>query len=260
MSKFNYRKFVASAPQVTCFDEPGTGEPKTFTMTQSQLDAIVTTRSQSAIAEANAKASRAEEAGRTALAQLETLKTSGMSPEDRERHESELADLRKKVLTADELRAQELKKKDKEYQDRLTAAEANEKKWKSAHDDLLIDFGIESAAVAKEVENGMLVLVKAHLKPQTKLVPETDEQGNIRKYIPTIDYVETDDKGVVKTLTLPVDQVMAKMKEKPEFAPLFKGTKKAGVGGSNGSNGSTENPDTMTPEQYQEWHKRTGKW
>lgn len=258
MSKI-YPKFSPADSEITCFEDPPVLEgEKKIEMTQAQIDAIVNGRSAQAVAAQR----KAEDTAKQALLQLESLKGSVTMTDDvKTQYEQQLEELNKRVLTTEQLKAQELGKQEKVYKDKLEAAEAGEKKWKAAHDDLLIDSGIEQAAITHEAEIGTIPLFKAYLKPQTRLVPEKDDQGNIRKYVPTIDFHDIDAKGAPTVVTLPVAAVVAKMKEKPEYFPLFKGTAKSGVGGSNGSGGSKgEDPNTMTTEQYVAWNKRTGQW
>jgi len=259
MSKF-YPKFVPADFEIVCFDDAGTGTPaagtegeKKIEMTQAQIDAIVNGRVKLVEAEKN----KALDTAKQAVAQLESLK--GNIPEDvKAQYESQVDELNKKLLTTEQLKAQELAKKDKEYTGKLETAQADAKKWKAAHDEILIDFGIEKAGATHGALKGMTTLLKAYLKPQTRLVPDKDEQGNIRGYIPTVDFRDAvDEKGQPTVITLPVEQVVGKMKEIEQFFPIFEGTAKGGIGGSNGSGGMKgENPDDMTTEQYVAWQKK----
>lgn len=251
-----YPKLIPAVPFLVCFE--GEVEDKKIEMTQAQIDAIVNGR----ISEINSEKKKLETTARDAVAQLAALKGSvTMTDQVRTQYETDLEELRKKVMTTEELKNQEIERVRGKAKNDLETAQTNAKKWQSAHNDLLIDFGIEQANALHGVVKGSAPVIRAYLKPQTRLLEEKDEQGNIRQYVPVIDFRETDAKGVEKVMTLPVEKVVGRMKEKPEFFNLFDSTVKSGIGGTNGSSSSgSENPDTMNAEQYAAWSKKTGKY
>lgn len=216
-------------------------------MTQAEIDSIVTKRTE-----------QARSAQKATLQQLETLQgTLTLNEQEKATLAGEIDELRKRTMTAEEIAKRELKQKETEYTGRLTKAEKEAADWKTRHHTLLIDAEISSAAAKAKVIPGLLDVVSAYLKPTTRLVEEKDVQGNVVRYSPIVDFNDIGADGKPVVSTLPIPQVIDRMKQLPAYYSLFEGSQVSGAGAGSGvgQNGKKIDPSQLNQQQYMELRK-----
>lgn len=193
--------------------------------TQAEIDAIVLKRSEQARKQAKEAADK-----------LEQFKTQyATSEQTRQELDLQIEELRNQSMTAEEIRKRDLKNKEVEYEGKIKVANEASVTWKNKHDRLLVTSDLSRAAVKHEVEPELLDVVTAYLEPLTRVADVG--QGVLAATVSFPD-VGADDKEFTATLT--IDKAVARMKELPRFAPLFKGTATGGAGAA-GSAGKGKN-------------------
>lgn len=195
-------------------------------MTQEQLDRIVEQR-------LNKERSK----NRKTLQRLQQMEQSlKMSDDEREQLQKEIEELEKRTMSADEIRKREEKRAQDRYQQELQQAKQDAETWKQRHDDLKINYEINTAAQQNGVLPQSLPLLTSYLKPQTKLVEETDDEGEkTGKFATKVDFEDRDDEGNVIEVQMSVGEVVNRMRELPDyFGNLFDKDRNSGLGGQNG--------------------------
>lgn len=225
------------------------------TFTQEQVNSMIAKERRTI--EETAKKQNAD-----TLSQLEMLQTkANLSDEEKGELEGQIAELKKKVFTAEELSAQEKKKLQGEYDTQLKEVTGQRDYWQGQFTEATISRSITDEAVKADAFNPSQI--NAILRPQTRLVEVKDEEGNVKGFTPTVTMKSKDKEGKPIELELTVDKAVAQMKEDQNFFNLFKGKSLDGLGsGNGGGGGGSVNPAEMTMEQYKahrEKEKKAGR-
>jgi hypothetical protein len=230
----------------------GGGQGGRPVFTQEQVNSIIA-KERRAVEEASRKANA------DALNQLEMLQTkANLSDEEKSELEGQITELKKKVFTAEELSAQEKKKLQSEYDQKMEELSGQRDYWQGQFTEATISRSITDEAVRAEAFNPSQI--NAILRPQTRLVEVKDEEGNVQGFAPTVTMKTKDKEGKPIELELTVDKAIATMKEDPNFFNLFKGKSLDGLGsGNGGSGGGSVDPASMSMEQYKAFRDKEKK-
>jgi len=195
------------------------------------------------------------------LNQLQMLQTkANLSDEEKSELEGKISTLEKQVFTAEELSAKERKKLQAEYDQKLEEATGQSDYWQGQFTEATISRSITDGAVKAEAFNPSQI--NAILRPQTRLEPIKDEEGNVKGYAPIVTMKSTGKDGKPVELELPVDKAIAQLKEDENFYNLFKGKSLDGLGSGNGGGGGSVDTSKMSMEQYKahrEKEKKAGR-
>lgn len=226
----------------------GEGGDKGKMMTQAQIDKIVADRTD-----------RYRGQNRKMLTQLEDLQgTAKLSAEERDALNVEVEELRKRTLSQTEIEKREAKKATEKYQKELVAAQETATTWQGRYDNLRISYEIKGAAVSNKVLPQSLNLVESFLRPNTKLVEKSDEEGKgTGQFETVVDFADQDSEGKPITTTMTIPEVIKRMSELPDlYGNLFEGSKSGGLGGNSGTGGGRPgDPSKMSTEEYIKYRK-----
>lgn len=176
--------------------------------------------------------------------------------------ESQKAELDAKITTLQTqhlTEAQKLTQQVEAEKKRVAALEDSSKKevdlWRGNFQELLVTNSILKGAKAHDAafEEQMLDM----LRPKAKVVPATDEQGNVipNRFVAKMPVTMTDPKTkALVTVELPIEDAIGEMRKDAKHGNLFLTGGKPGLGGTGGTGGtSTAGPlnlKTMTAEEY----------
>ena len=248
MDRVSFVDFCITGPELVCYDgetppppaAPPADAPKSYT--QDDLN------------NALAADKRAHQVQYQKLEQQlqSTLKESKLTADERSKLEQSLDDVRKQLLTKDELAKAEKKKLEDEYNNRVSAAEQKATTYEKRWHDSTIERSLRDAASAEDAFNADIVVTV--LRGQTKLVDEK----------PMVDFVTYDaETGEAKVLQMSPLEAVKKMKEDaPRYGGLFKSGVVGGIGGT-GSDGKlpkggkldVSDIKKMSMEQYMKLRK-----
>ena len=225
--------------------EAGGGAPKTFT--EEELNKLIEDR-------LNRDRKKSQEEKAQLVKQLEALKTSGMSAEERQAFETQIEVLKNETLTKEELAAKAKAKLEKDYQMKLEAATAAAGEWQSQYTDMRINHAIDSEANSHEVLPQSKKFALAILKPLTRLVPVVDADGKPvpGAFMEKVKFPSKDKEGKPVTLDISISEAFKQMKDTPEeYGTLFKAPTSGGLGGST-SGGANKKVDIggMSMDEY----------
>lgn len=162
-----------------------------------------------------------QEKTKAAVEELEALrKKSNLTKQEKEDYEKKLIELRKSLMTKEELAKEEASKMIKDYEKKISESETESIKWKNLYNESTIKRSITDAAALHKAFNPEQIV--AMLRPITQLVEATDEEGKSLGYlVPTVDYMTYDATKKPITLKLAVEKAVEKMKEDERFQNLF---------------------------------------
>lgn len=184
------------------------------------------------------------------------LKEGSLHKEQRARMQQELEDLQKAFRTKEQQAEYERKKQAEKYKTELQQASESAVKWESMYKTSIMERSLQDAAISADAFNPSQIV--SLLKPMTKMVEETDDEGiPIGKLTPKVDFQDIDEKTGerVTTLRTPEDAVK-RMRELPNlYGNLFKSNVVSGIGSGSATGGASSgkyNVDLtkLTPEQY----------
>jgi hypothetical protein len=220
----------------------GGGGGGAATFTQEQVNSILSR-------ERKKVEDTAKKQNQDTLNQLQMLQTkANLSDEEKSDLEGQIAELEKKVFTADELSAKERKKLQAEYDQKLDEVTGQRDYWQNNFTEATISRSITDEAVKAEAFNP--TQINAILRPQTRLEEIKDEEGNVKGYNPIVTMKSKDKEGKPIDLEVPVDKAIGLMKDDEAFYNLFKGKSLDGLGAGNGGGGGSVDPSKMSMEQY----------
>lgn len=201
-----------------------------------------------------------------AIADLENYKKIGQhSAKEKEELQQRIEALQNSMLTTEEKATREKERLQNDHK----AALENERKagemWQGLYSDEAITNQILMAKDKYKAASSEQMI--AFLKPNTKIVPQTDAQGNViqGKYIPKVKFKEKTKEGQELELELTIDETVKKMKESPDrFGNLFISDAKGGIGsGRIDALGNIVDPNkppvTTNHAEYVEWRKKAMK-
>jgi len=234
---------------LTKYDEPAVTPPvvtppvvmppvKTFT--QDEVNAII------------AKERKADKEAKEKLTQqLESISQSkSLTEQEKEDLIKQLEDTKSQFMSKEEIAQRERKKlEDKLSRERDEAVTAS-KSWQKRFADSTIQRSLMDAAVINEAFAPTQLV--AILSQTSKLVEKMDDEGKpTGEYITLVKFDDVDKDGKKKSVELPADEVVKRMKELPElYGNLFKNNVIPGMGSLNGKGGKPLNINKMKPEEY----------
>lgn len=198
--------------------------------------------------------------------QLETaytdaLANQNLSKEQREQLEAKLEDLQKTFRSREQQLEHDKKQLEDKYVKEVKELETKAVAWESKYKQTLVDRSLQDAAVVNDAFNTSQII--ALLRPMTKIVEKTDDQGRVTgDPQPMVDLTDIDTKTGESIITrrTPEDAVR-RMKELPSlFGNLFKSNIVSGVGagtatGGNMSGSGRVDPKKISTEQYMRLRK-----
>jgi hypothetical protein len=188
--------------------------------TDAELEAIILKRSEQARRQA-----------KDAVEKLEQFKTThALTEQQKQELDVQIEELKRQNMTAEEIRKRDLHNAETKHAGELKVANEKATTWQQKHDNLMVTSDLDRSAIKHGVIDGVLPVVTAYLKPLTRV--SDAGQGVL---VATVSFPDVGADGKEFTATLTIDKAVARMKELPQFAPLFKGTATGGAGGSGGS-------------------------
>jgi hypothetical protein len=192
--------------------------------------------------------------------ELESLKKSKtMSDTDRHTLNTQIEELKASVMTKEQLALQEKDKLTKESKERETKLTAERDHFKNLFEGSTITRSLLDGAVSGDAfEPSQIVTL---LEGKTRLAEVTDGDGNpTGEFITKVKLNDKDKEGKPVTLDLTVEEAVKWMKDKPNFANLFKSNLTGGLGAARTTGGKKIDPKNMTPTQYREYRdERDGR-
>lgn len=193
--------------------------------------------------------------------QLETLRANvNLTQQQRDELDGQITALKQQHLTDAQKREQESVAAKKKYDTDIATATTEAKKWQSGFQKLIAVNAIKDAAgLYKAASSKQLEMM---LLPQVKVVEGTDADGKATgEYVAKLSTTVIDPKTKQQVqVDLPVIEAVEIMKKDPEYANLFVGDGRGGIGGSGGTSplNIAGQPDfkNMTPQQYRDWRAK----
>ena len=168
-------------------DDSGSDDKSGKFFTQEQIDAMVKDR----LEKQRRKFERDNTQTIKKLKELE--QRSKMTSEERDALTKEIEELEKRHLSQEEIKKREAAKAKQQYESQLTEAQKKAELWETRYQDMTINQEIQAAAAANGVLPNSVPFLVSFLKPSTKLVPESDDNGNQTGAFRT--EVEFEDRG-----------------------------------------------------------------
>ncbi len=189
------------------------------------------------------------------VSELETLKKSrNLTESEKTALTAQIDELKATVMTKEQLAAQEKDKLTKESKERESKLTAERDQYKNLFETSSITRAIVDGAVVAEAYSPSQIV--ALLQGKTRLAEVTDGDGNpTGEHITKVKLNDKDKEGKPVTLDLTVDEAVKWMKDKPEYANLFKSNLTGGLGATRTTGGKKIDPKDMTPTQYREYRK-----
>lgn len=161
--------------------------------------------------------------------QLEALKKSGYSEDERKKMEETIKNLQEANMSKDDILKRELAAREKDYSGKLQEQTKQTETWRTRYIGTLKEQAIISAAV----EHGAFSVdqIKDILNHRTTMVEDLDEKGQgLGTYKPQV----TLQDGEGKQLKLSPKDALTRMKQEPNlWGNLFKSNLTGGFGGTN---------------------------
>jgi len=184
------------------------------------------------------------------------LKEGNLHKEQRQKMQQDLEDLQKAFRTKEQQAEYERRQQAEKYKNELSQTAEAAKRWESMYKNSMIERSLQDAAVSAEAFNPSQIVNL--LKPVTKMVEETDEEGiPIGKMTPKIDFEDIDEKTGERIATLRTpEEAVKRMRELPTlYGNLFKSNVVSGIGTGSATGGVTSGKSNidktrLTPEQY----------
>lgn len=213
-------------PWFTCFDND--------TFTQVQVDEMLKDKfSQEQVNTIVAEEKRkTQERHKKLISELEeTKKSATLTAEERGQLEQRIEDLQNANMTAEEKQKRVVDKAKKDHDSQVETLTEDCKIWRTKHAQLLIDTEITRAAA---LEKALFTeQIAALLIPKTKLIESLDGEGKPSGiFEPKVAFPDTDKDEKLIVLELTVSEAVKRMKELPQYANLFEGDKRTGLGGT----------------------------
>ncbi len=195
------------------------------------------------------------------VTQLEELRTNvNLTQTQRDELDARIVALQQQHLTDAQKKEQEAAAAKKKYETEISTKDAEAKKWHGSYQKLVAVNAIKDAAATHKAANSKQL--EMMLLNQVKVVEATDAEGKTTgEYIAKLTVTVIDPKTKQPTqIDLPVVEAVEVMKKDADYANLFVGDGKGGIGGSNGTPPLNQagQPDfkNMTPNQYREWRAK----
>jgi len=193
------------------------------------------------------------------ITQLEAIqndaKTTG---ETKAALETQLEELRRQNMSAEERSRLEKAKLEKDWSGKLAEKDAEASQWKQRHNELQTGYSISTAAAVHAVVPTGVPFLESYLKPRSKLVEVVDVGGKgTGKFEAKVTLTVADKEGKPVEVEYSVGDAVKQMKDMPEqFGFLFASSAAAGLGAGTGTPGKQPNIAKMSPAQYMEARKK----
>ena len=195
-----------------------------------------------------------------ALEELDAIKAkASLSDSEKSELEQRIADMRKQLLTKEELAKQEKDKVEKQLKQTTETLTKDRDNWKARYtESTIIGAIIDASAKHTAFDPDQIVAI---LRPRTRLSEDLDKDGKPSgRLVPKVDFVDQDKDGNPLTLELAVDEAVKKMAELDKYSNLFKDTGSGGLGRQNRGGAGTKNIDIVelartNPAKYREMRK-----
>jgi len=191
-------------------------------------------------------------------AQLEAMKTEGMSDDEREAHQTQIKTLKTQWQTKVQQEREETERVAGEAKTAQEALTGERDAWKSRFEESTISNQLTRASTDPSVKAANPDLITQILRPQTSMRPITNDDGEqTGQFEAVVSFASKDKEGKLQTLEVTPAEAIAKMKEDTaQFGSLFASTQKGGVGtqtpGAPEGGGSI---DVTSQEAYREARK-----
>jgi hypothetical protein len=170
----------------------------------------------------------------------DALANQNLSKDQRDQLEAKLEDLQKTFRTKEETLTLEKKQIEDKYSREVKSLAEKAVQWESKYKQALVDRALQDAAASHDAFN--ISQIVSLLRPMTKIVEKTDDQGQITGDAePMVDLTDIETETGKPTITrrTPEDAVR-RMKELPSlFGNLFKSNVVSGVGAGTATGGNT---------------------
>lgn len=192
----------------------------------------------------------------------DALANQNLSTEQRTALEAKLDDLQKTWRSKEQQLEHERKEWEQRYTKDVKQHQEAAAAWENRYKQTLVDRSLQDAAVQHEAFSPSQIV--ALLRPMTRIVEQTDEQGRgTGNLVPVIDLTDIDTKTgeAITTRRTPEDAVK-RMRELPDmFGNLFKANVVSGVGagaatGSGVPGSGRVDPSKISMDQYMEMRKK----
>lgn len=167
--------------------------------------------------------------------QLQQFKQGGLSPDDRKKLEDQLEATRKTFLTKEQQVKEQAKAKERELTDRLTALEAEAKRWRDSYSNEVIGSSLLKAATSvKDTPPPNPDLIVDLLRSKTTLEELVGSDGSpTGEFAPKVAYQTVNEKGESLTLSLdPVEAVKRMAADTARYGALFGSNQRGGFNSS----------------------------
>jgi len=162
----------------------------------------------------------------------EAKKASKIGSEERTSLETQIEDLRKQTMSAEERAKQKEGKLQKQHQEELEQAKTEIGRWQGLYTNSTISNSLLKAASANKARSPEQILMM--FKHDVKLAPKLDENGKpTDNFEARLDFVDINDDGKEVQLNLTVEEAVKRMSELPRYGNLFEGSKVGGLDGNN---------------------------
>jgi len=195
----------------------------------------------------------------------EALENQNLTSEQRTQLEGKLDELQKTFRSKEQQLELEKKQWEDKYSKEVKEWETKATTWEGKYKESVMARALQDAAIVNDAFSPSQIV--ALLRPMTKIVEKTDDQGKgTGVFEPAVDLTDIDTKTGESMITrrTPEDAVK-RMKELPTlFGNLFKANVVSGVGAGSatgGANSGTGRADArkITTEQYMELRKKDPK-
>jgi hypothetical protein len=195
------------------------------TFTQDQVDGIIANRLKEIENKHQSELKQQSE-------QLKVLRTKAtLSDEEKKKYDAQIAELERKAYSAEELAAREAEKIQQKAQAELETLTGDRDLWRERYTEATIRRSIVDAAAANEAYNPSQI--EAILRPNTKLVEVTNDDGVVTDLTPTVFFPHKDKEGNPTVLEVSPSKAIELLKEDPQFLNLFRGKHLDGLGSDN---------------------------
>ena len=162
----------------------------------------------------------------------ETLRSkASLSAKEKETYETQLKTLKSQLMTSEELKREEIQRKETELTEKLGQLESDRDGWRTRFQTTLVERQLADAAVKNEAFNPSQIV--SLLRPLTAVVEATDEKGRpTGSFTAQVDWSVKNDDGKVVSLKLTPEQVVQKMAANADYFNLFKSALKKGPSAS----------------------------
>lgn len=239
---------VPPVPPVSPPPPPPPPAPQTFT--QEQVNKMMAEHRQTL-----------QKQNQELVTQLEELrKNVNLTETQKAELDARITALQQQHLTDAQKREAEAAAAKKKYDTEIASATEETKKWRGGFQKLIAVNAIKDAAATHKAASAKQL--ELMLLNQVKVVEATDADGKATgEYVAkiTMPVVDPKTKQTVQ-VDLPVAEAVELMKKEAEYANLFVGDGKGGIGGNSGTAPLNKEgqPDfkNMTPQQYRDWRAK----